>query len=1328
MSIKIVNNLISYFLLVSLLPLTVAGFLAYRINTESRKEGILERLDALIDGRVDRIERLVEERKRDAIFMACRPSVIEVMEKVIPIIPVSGINSPDFKLLENKFKDNIQSFSSYPGLHDVLMVTQGGEVVFSLLKGDEMGTNLNTGSYRDTALAQTFKLVMGGKEAVISDIDEYGPSKESVLFVAAPIRDRDKLLGAFIFCLDATEINEFVHDYEGLMNSGETVLISVRDNETIWIAPTRHDPNAAFKRKLDKKSKSAIPAQEASQGKNGSGVYPDYRGVEVLAVWRYLPSLKLGMIIKIDESEAMAPVRKLGMWFIYLGLGTFAAVFAMSLFVSQAISRPIVALTRATGRMAGGDLQTPVDTGGRDELGILSRSVDGMQISLRKARDENTRSVMQLKLQDWLKGGLNELNTSVRGDKSMEKMTNDALMFLSKYLKAGVSVLYIFDEKEDCLRIVANYAFTRNKRFNERIRLGEGLAGQAARERKIICLDNIPPDYLAIASATGAAVPCAVLAVPLVIENQLFGVMEFGSFKDFSALEVDFLKQAGEALAISISANLSRERIAKLLEESQSQSEELQSQSEELRSANEELEEQTQRLQQSEEKLKAQQEELQVTNEELEEKNEVLDRQKREVEKARAEVVQRAEDLALASKYKSEFLANMSHELRTPLNSLLLLSRGLTDNKKGNLTGDQVESARIIYQSGSDLLTLINEILDLSKIEAGRMDLRVTEVSLSDIADSVRATFQHFADDKGLSFGVRVLEGAPEKIKTDRQRLEQVIRNLLSNAIKFTEKGEVKISFGMAASDTVLRHRGLLPESTLAITVEDTGIGIANDHHKIIFEAFQQADGGISRKFGGTGLGLSISRELARLLGGEIQVLSEPDKGSIFTMFIPVGGPAPEFMVKLEPDNDFSKTPMTQEAVKSSVSKPVTDDRNSIQKGDRVILIVDDDARFEGILMKYCRDSGLKCLSCTSGEEAIEIARRFRPGGIILDLKLPGIDGWSVLDTLKQDPSTRHIPIHIMSVDKPVADALRKGAIGYLQKPVNHEDIEGALRKLAEVAANKVKKVLVVDDDKEIRRSIVKLISDEQVLVEEATSAKEALAALKGGHYDCMILDLGLMDLDGRQLLKTLESDSSVILPPVIVYTARELTSEETMELRNYSDSIIIKDVRSEDRLFDEVSLFLHRVVSEMPEQKRKIITRLHEPDSSLHGKKVMVVDDDMRTLFALSKLLSDCEMKVLKAENGEKALKLLEEHPDVNLVLMDIMMPVMDGLEAIRRIRAQGRFVKLPIIALTAKAMKGDREQCMSTGASDYLPKPLDQDRLLSMMRVWLYGKGGAS
>jgi PAS domain S-box-containing protein len=946
--------------------------------------------------------------------------------------------------------------------------------------------------------------------------------------------------------------------------------------------------------------------------------------------------------------------------------------------------------------------------------------------ALVKKRMENA-----VERQNWIGAGRTKLNDRMRRDKDVASLTQDIVTCLAEHLKAEVGALFLAEDSRLVLK--GRYAYRKHASVPEVFALGDGLVGQAALDKKPMLVTDLPDDYILVGSGLGKTSPNSILLLPFFFDGQLKGVIELGSLKDFSELQMEFLSRVGDGIAIAIQTAQAREQLKVLLKETQKQTEELRVQEEELRAANDELEEQTQRLQASEERLEAHQEQLRVTNEELEEKNEMLERQKRDVEQARSAVEEKAGELALASKYKSEFLTSMSHELRSPLNSLLLLAQGLGQNKQGNLTDDQVESAKVIHGSGSDLLNLINDILDLSKIEAGRMDLQLGTVRVGDLADGVRACFGHVAEEKGLKLEAAVRGDAPAEITSDRKRVEQVIRNLVSNALKFTEKGSVSVTFGRSSAE-----RGALnaerkgtssefrvPSSTelLCISVADTGIGIAPGDQKMVFEAFRQANGGTARRHGGTGLGLSISRELANLLGGEIQLESEPGKGSTFSLYIPVNAELSNGeRGTRSAEERREKEPSGIPSSEFRAPRFIPDDRESITDADHVILVVEDDSKFAKVLYDKCHERGFKCLAAPTAEAGLELAGKHLPHGILLDIRLPGMDGWAVLGLLKDDIRTRHIPVHVLSVEEATTESLRKGAVGHATKPINREELEKAFKRLEETAAQKTKRVLIVEDDDEIRRSVKQLIGNGDVKVDEAATGEKAIEMLRAKRYGCLILDLCLPDMDGGELLKRVEAEG-IELPPVIVNTARDLTEQEEMDLRERAESIVIKDVRSQERLLDEVSLFLHRMVEKMPEKKKQMIRNLHEADILLKDRKVLVVDDDMRTTFALSRLLSERGMKPLKAGNGQQALQVLGQEQDVDLVLMDIMMPVMDGYEAIRRIRSSERGTqKLPVIALTAKAMPEDRQKCIEAGASDYLSKPVDQERLISMMRVWLY------
>lgn len=998
------------------------------------------------------------------------------------------------------------------------------------------------------------------------------------------------------------------------------------------------------------------------------------------------------------------------------------------LWVARKIADNLDAVVTVTDAIARGKLDTRVMVESEDETGRLAASVKKMQDRLIEASIESAA-------RDWIKTGIARINDVMQGQVHVSDLCHSVITEMATYLEAVVGAVFLLNRNGTApvLEFSGGYAYTNTCRSPEYFREGEGLIGQAVLAKAPISVQDVPPGYFKVFSGLGDGCPSCISVAPFMFGERPVGVAELGFFKTPSALQLEYLQQVLPAVAINIETVRGREKLAESLERAQFLAEKLQQQQDELKAVNEELEEQAQLLKQSEEKLKQQQNELEETNSELEEKNEFLGNQKqvieranRELEKTRLDIEEKAGQLELASKYKSEFLANMSHELRTPLNSILLLARMLNDNSEGNLTPEQVRSAEIIYSSGNDLLALINEVLDLAKIEAGRMELHIERIDLQNLRENISHHYAHLAVEKGLRIDVHARQECPAEIQTDRKRLDQILRNLISNAIKFTEKGSIRIEIGRPGNDEMI-PAAMQRENIVAIAVTDTGIGIPAEKQKVVFDAFQQLDTGAARKFPGTGLGLSISKNMANLLGGDILLQSRTGAGSTFTLILPD---------EIRPGHKASNQPVDPHidpllpsrknesagATSALALQSLPDDREEIGEGDAAILIVEDDLHFAGHLISLCRQKKLKVLHAPTGEQGLELADAYLPKGILLDIHLPKKDGWAVLESLKENLKTRHIPVHIISIDDADIDAYAKGAIGFLTKPVQAEDLEKALARLENIFERHIKDLLVVEDDENLRENIVTLIGNNDVRADGAGTAAEAVAAVRAKQYDCMILDLGLPDMNGLDMLRLLEEQPEIALPPVIVYTGKDLTREQEAELQRYSESIIIKGVRSEERLFDEASLFLHRIVDKMPEKKRRLITNLYDTDVMFKDKTVLIADDDMRSVFALSKLLEGKGVRILKAENGRKAIDLLEGHPDIDIILMDMMMPVMDGYETIRRIRSSDSWRKIPIIALTAKAMKQDRERCIQSGASDYLSKPVDMGRLISTMRVWMY------
>jgi CheY-like chemotaxis protein/HAMP domain-containing protein/GAF domain-containing protein len=1003
-----------------------------------------------------------------------------------------------------------------------------------------------------------------------------------------------------------------------------------------------------------------------------------------------------------------------------------------------------------------GDLTRTITVEARGELDELKRNINQMIANLRETTETN-------KQQDWLKTNLAKFSRMMQGQKDLESVSRLIMSELTPLVGANHGAFFIADgeggdARDPVLKLVASYAYRARKSVSNRFHLGEGLVGQSALEKKPILLTGVPEDYIQINSGLGEAPPRSIYVLPILFEGDVRAVVELASFNPFSDIHQVFLDQLAESVGVvinMITANMRTEELLlqsqNLTQELQSQSQELQSQQEELRRTNAELEAQARSLKASEEALKEQQEELQQVNEELEEKaallaeqNKKVEQKNSEVEAARLALEEKAEQLALSSRYKSEFLANMSHELRTPLNSLLILARLLTENKEGNLTEKQVEYAQTILGAGSDLLALINDVLDLSKIEAGRMDINPADVLLADVREYVRRSFQPLAEQKGLEFAVEVDPELPEALHTDGQRLQQVLKNLLSNAFKFTDRGRISLVIREAERSRRFGNPALDDaERVIAFAVSDTGIGIARDKQRLIFEAFQQADGTTSRKYGGTGLGLSISREIARLLGGEIRVESTEGEGSTFTLFVPADFDFPEqpgdhgVEMGAMPAELLTGAP-TVPAVRIAalpaprsrrhdaaphLEAPVHDDRSAVEDGDRVVLIIENDLSFARILLDMAREKGFRGIVAVDGESGLVLANEYHPDAITLDIDLPGIDGWTVLDRLKHRSSTRHIPVHIVSGTEKRQRGLKQGAVSFLEKPVSKDALDDAFDGIARFIDEPVKNLLVVEDDETQRRSIIELVGGgEDVSITAVGTAEEALEALGERRFDCMVLDLGLAEMSGFTLLERIKNDPAVQELPIIIYTGKDLSAAEETQLRRYADTIIVKDVKSPERLLDETALFLHRVEARLPEPKRRMLERLHNADATFEGKKVLIVDDDVRNIFSLTSVLESYGMQVVFAENGREALETLGANPDVDLVLMDVMMPEMDGYETTRAIREMEDFRSLPIISVTAKAMKGDREKTLAAGASDYITKPVDTEQLLSLLRVWLY------
>jgi len=942
-----------------------------------------------------------------------------------------------------------------------------------------------------------------------------------------------------------------------------------------------------------------------------------------------------------------------------------------------------------------GDLTRSIQVDAQGEVAFVKDNINEM---IRNLKDTTLRNDEQ----DWLKTNLAKFTRMLQGQKDLLTVGRLILSELAPVVSAQQGVFYMMngstDEPE--LELLASYAYRERKGVNNRFKLGEGLVGQAALEKERILLTQVPPDYVQISSGLGEAAPMNIVVLPILFEGQVKAVMELSSLDQFNPTHQAFLDQLTESIGIVLNTIEANTRTEDLLKQSQSLASELQSRQEELQQTNQELEE------------KARQ---------LFEQNEEVERKNREVEQARQALEGKAQQLSLTSRYKSEFLANMSHELRTPLNSLLILADQLSSNPDGNLTPKQVEFARTIRGSGKDLLKLINDILDLSKIESGTVTIDVGEVRFEEMRQTMERTFRHVAEGKGVSFNIDVDPSMPDAISTDAQRLDQVLKNLLSNAFKFTDRGYVNLRVAPVTDGWSPENANLnRAETVLAFSVSDSGIGIPADKQTTIFEAFQQADGSTSRKYGGTGLGLAISRELARVLGGEIRVESAEGRGSTFTLFLPQSYAGANLDRAITPEVIPNETASNGETPATLPEFLLADDRSNILPGEKSVLIIEDDRDFAQWLLDVARENGFKAVVTPRGKMALELVREFAPSAITLDLRLPDVDGWQILDRLKTDLTTRHIPVFVISAQEEPQNALKQGALRFLTKPIDESQITEIFAKVNEMGESKSKKLLVIEDDESQRNDIRQLIGNETAHLTDAANAHDALSALSRERFDCVVLDLMLPDMSGFDLIDKIRDENEHL--PIIVYTAKDLSHEEEEKLNRVAQTTIVKDVRSPERLFDQTALWLHRDAATLPEEKREILRRLHDPDEILAGKKVIIVDDDIRNIFAMTSMLERYKMDVHSAETGKAALELLQSEPETDLVLMDIMLPEMDGYDTIRAIRKMYGFEQLPIIALTAKAMKGDREKCIDAGASDYIAKPVDTERLLTLLRNWLH------
>ncbi|MDX1301582.1 response regulator [Photobacterium sp.] len=1380
--LRIRPKLVGLLVITGVIPMVIAVYFSSRLATEALIDESFDGLITIQSIRKGIIEDFFNQRLADIEVLADSERVIELSQQLnqhehesdTETTSTLDAESDGYSQLIGRFLPHFESYVEAYGYSDLYILdADHGHVMFSLSSSDIQGSNLVHGQYRNSGLAKAWREVISTGKVVFTDFDAFEPSAGSeTAFLAHPISDEHgQLSGVLALQLSPELITRIVDSRIGMGKTGESYLIGANEKTGLYefrsnmqtMGNGRNVVGYSLPVPLD----YWLNAAEKGVG-GGFDTYIDSAGVSVQVAYNkvIIPGVDWYLISKINENEVTQPIYMIYQTLsIVGGLLLMLIIFAASV-LSRATTRPLIEGMHFAQAIAKGELSSSLDLDRKDELGDLALALNNMASNLQD--------------QDWLKSGKETLDDQLRGDLETTDLATRFITFFSKHMGAQLGALYLVNE--DVLELQASYAFTDRKGNFNRIKLGEGMVGQAALENEIITFTDIIDNAPAINFGAGEVVPHNFMAIPITLDDKLIGAVLLGTSGQFTKLHRRFVNQVILNAGILFNAANNRQVIRELLEQAQKQQEELQvaneeleeqaialkkseeilqTQQEELRVSNEELEEQAQVLKESESELQAQQEELRVTNEELEERTKALEEQKGEIllknEKlvqAQEVVKEKAREVEVASKYKSEFLANMSHELRTPLNSILILSQLFANNKDGNLTDKQIESANAINSSGSDLLSLINEILDLSKIEAGKVDLFIEEVGIDSLITDLNRIYKEIANEKGVAFELNITDDAPKSLRTDSQRIQQILRNLLTNAFKFTHEGAVELAISKPAPD-MCQQLNAEPESMIVFAVKDDGIGIAQENQVAIFQAFQQADGSTSRNYGGTGLGLSITKELTHLLGGSIYLESEEGQGSTFTIVLPLAheskvthrdemGATPGITIDAIPDIKSVKLPkaaglevqteprkptslISAQPVQSLQTPPedseyIDDDRKAVTAENKSLLIIEDDRAFAQIMRDFGRERGFKCIVAEDGETGLHFADYYKPSAIILDIGLPGIDGWTVMERLKDNSELRHIPVHFMSANDSTLDAMRMGAIGYLTKPVDVNKMEKAFGKIEDIISKPVSRLLVVEDDDVQRESIKALIGDGDVSITAVGTGKEALHELEGSIYDCMVLDLGLGDMSGFELLECIRKSETAARVPIIIYTGRDLTRDEEKELNRYAESIIIKGVKSPERLLDESALFLHRVEANLPEQQRGMLKMIHDKEAVLSGKTMLLVDDDMRNVFALSSVLEEKGMEVVIARNGLECLDKLKEETNIDGVLMDIMMPKMDGYEAMREIRKQREFAKLPIIALTAKAMKGDRSKCIEAGASDYLAKPVNTDKLLSMLRVWLY------
>ena len=1419
------RSLVLSFLTLAVIPIAVVSVVSYDRFRSSLEGSAENALRVITELKAEQLREFYDRSVSDVQFGAQSNAKIGLLNLLQQSYLASGLPLKDF-VAGNQWRDitdehakDVVLFRENLNYQDVYLINKDGDILYTANNAKDIGDNVFDARHIGSRFTAAYKSALLNRVPVFSDLQRdirAGGTLEG--FMVAPLMGADsEPIGVIAIQLTQQQIKSFSFSHNANWG-GKTYLVG---SDLILRTPFSQGGaendilemriDTTVTRKWQSERMSALPRSgevgdisaadrfnQSNSGQVKAGqsdrvfTYRSANGNEVLGMYHHvdIAGVEWAVVAEIETEKAYAASEQMRQIMMALFGLTVFLVTAIALVLSGRIVKPVLALFAASRRVEQGDLTDIISVNVHNEIGDLADSFKLMVKSLKEARTESD-------VLDWFRSGQVELNAKMRGEQELPELCRNVITELAKYLNAGIGSLYL-NVEDEYLQLMGSYAFQARKNFSGKVEFGDGVVGQVALERSSILLVAVPDDYIVISSGLGAGAPKQIYAKAITVNETLVGVIELGTFEAFEQNDLRFMDETAEQIGIAINVAKSRLRMQKLLEKTQSQAEELGSREEELRTNNEQLELQARELQktskkliiqqeelkESNERLQVQQEELRISNEELEEKTRNLQRSQwesgqknQELEAARKEIEKKATDLEMSSRYKTEFLANMSHELRTPLNSLLILSKLLAENKSGKMDEKQIEYAQTIYGSGVDLLDLINDILDLSKIESGKMDVSTENFSLVDFTKEIKQKFKAVAQMRDLKFDVDIDADVHDSVNSDTQKLGQILKNLLSNAFKFTHDGVVSLTISLPEVGIKLSNKAVDSEELIVFHVRDSGIGIDAEQQKHIFEAFQQADGTTSRKYGGTGLGLSISKELAHLLGGEIQLYSKRGEGSVFSVYIrknlsgfEVGAGRPESSAKAEA-NSFEYTPLISPPKPEEVSEQageavppdnfklpaerptevqtspphdsptsveqmnkspnanegdmrgIDDDRERIVPGKgRTVLVVEDDNSFADILCNFARERDYQVLHAPDGESGLYLADYYKPSAIVLDLGLPGMQGDQVLRRLKDNLRTSHIPIHIMSAGDPSDRYYHAGAVGFLAKPATMESLEDSFARMENITERPVKELLIVEDNKVQRESILALVSSDDLNILTTDSGAEAIEILRAKPIDCIILDLKLRDMSGVEVLEMIQQDKTLRYIPTIVYTGKELDDQESDIIKRYAARIIVKGARSPEKLLDDTALFLHRVEADLPEEQRRMIGMLHDNDASLKGRLVLLVDDDIRNVFSLSAILQELGLRVIVGKNGIDGLKQLSANPEIDLILMDIMMPEMDGYEAMKEVRKLENFVNLPIIALTAKAMKGDRRKCIAAGASDYLTKPVDTDKLISLLRVWMY------